>query len=254
MNKRMSLHFLVAGLVAFSAAAVSQPTWNTQTITSGNVVSPKSIAYDDSSKPIVFYAYANQAYVAKWNGSSWTTRGIGIGYSTAIYHIVCVRKDSLIHCLVMYNYGGYLLKHVQVGLDGNVRNIATIPNAANNELSLCAAQNAYIIMAYANVIRRFNLTTQLWGGNESFDDAGSSSQPDVTTGPDGTIWVAYRDDAGQNLKVARSRPAGGWDTWFVDQPGNVGTYAQIKVDASNIAHVTYYDATNLRLKYAVFNP
>jgi len=70
--------------------------------------------------------------------------------------------------------------------------------------------------------------------------------------------IAYYDNSGKDLWYAQPSSAGNcgpgntWKCSQVDTTGDVGQYASLDVDDSNISHLAYYDATNGKLMYAVY--
>jgi len=62
--------------------------------------------------------------------------------------------------------------------------------------------------------------------------------------------VAYQ--AGTGLRYA-VRGAGGWSNLTVDDAGDVGAFASMRLDAAGGPHLAYHDATSRNLKYA-FSP
>jgi hypothetical protein len=70
----------------------------------------------------------------------------------------------------------------------------------------------------------------------------------------GTLYMAYFDDATQNLKFATRTAAGDWSTvQAVDGAVNVGTYLSLSLDSAGRPGIAYLDGTNADLKYAHFN-
>lgn len=77
---------------------------------------------------------------------------------------------------------------------------------------------------------------------------------DVAYGSNGTLYVAWYDPTGQDLKFASRNSSGTWSsTTTIDSTGDVGTYASLAVDRTNHPAIAYYDATNADLKTAYFN-
>jgi len=60
------------------------------------------------------------------------------------------------------------------------------------------------------------------------------------------LWYAQPDIAG-NCGTGNS-----WNCYQVSTAGDVGQYASLDVDDSDISHLAYYDATNGKLMYAVY--
>lgn len=92
---------------------------------------------------------------------------------------------------------------------------------------------------------------------------------DIVVAPhNGTVYVSYYDATNQELRMARSTtpgagncgPSDSWNCSTVDTDGNVGMYSSIDVlwvDQSigfdyNKIGISYYDAINKALKYAVY--
>ena len=82
----------------------------------------------------------------------------------------------------------------------------------------------------------------------------------LALGPHGVPHVVYYDRSNHVLRHAwRELPgarqqadaaAGPWQTETVDSDGIIGTYASVAADEHGALHVTYYDETQERLKYA----
>ena len=234
--------------------ATSQ-TWQTQLVNPGSINNPRSVCYDDSGFPIVIYTVnAYQIFFSRWNGTSWESREIVHAQNYSATFIAAIRKDSLIHCFYYYS-SNYYTYDVQLRLDGTVKTSTTVGYTSGSDGDVAVEPTGEMVFVYSyNGIRarRYSFSTNVWSPEEIVDGSVSLSNPAIATSSSGAIWVAYKDGLGLNLKVARSN-ATGWNVWFVDTDGNVGQNPQIQVDASNTAHITYYDATNRSLKYATFS-
>ena len=70
----------------------------------------------------------------------------------------------------------------------------------------------------------------------------------------GHAHVSYYDNSNDDLKYATCAAdcaaAASWQTATVDAGGNVGRYTSLAVGAGERLHVSYYDDSNLDLKYA----
>ena len=46
---------------------------------------------------------------------------------------------------------------------------------------------------------------------------------------------------------------GSWSNYTIDSTGDVGAWSSIAMDSNELMHISYYDATNKDLKYALYN-
>ena len=71
------------------------------------------------------------------------------------------------------------------------------------------------------------------------------------------VHISYQDNANDNLKYATCASscssASSWTTTSVDTTGIVGPYTSIAIDSNDAVHISYRDATNSDLKYAVLD-
>jgi hypothetical protein len=69
----------------------------------------------------------------------------------------------------------------------------------------------------------------------------------------GRLHVSYFDDTNGDLKYATCAASCGlaasWQAATVDAAGDVGAYTSLAVDAGGRLHVSYFDNTNIDLKY-----
>jgi len=262
----MKKYFLFFILLIFVSSSLSQQ-WNRQIVNPGFLASSESIFYNPDGYPALIYSSNKRILLSTWNGESWKT--IPLTYSNGVELQVNglnllkgVRVDSIYHIVFKYDWrdGTYSRSYMQVSLNGTTkyfRNI--IPNTEySGSLSITNYFRKEILISFAKsglFLERFDLQTNEWSDVTVVDGTpGVGSYNDIIVAPDGRIWISYYDAVGKNLKVARSKTAGGWDVWFVDTKGDVGQYSQISVDNNNVAHIVYYDATKKRLKYATFQP
>lgn len=71
---------------------------------------------------------------------------------------------------------------------------------------------------------------------------------------DGQPAIAYYALQSGDLRYAKLNPGTAeWEIIDVDEDGDVGGYPQLQFTQTGRPHIIYYDFTNARLKYAVFN-
>lgn len=71
--------------------------------------------------------------------------------------------------------------------------------------------------------------------------------------PDGTLWVAYREDTGGNVKLARRTAGAGcnvgsWTCEQVETATNAGNDPELAFDAAGHAWISHYDSTGTDLR------
>ena len=72
----------------------------------------------------------------------------------------------------------------------------------------------------------------------------------LTLNAAGGVYVAYKDDSGENLKIATNL-SGGFQTYVIDSAGNVGQWIDAAFDETNgVLWVSYIDNTNGDVKSA----
>ena len=71
------------------------------------------------------------------------------------------------------------------------------------------------------------------------------------------VHISYYDTTNKDLKYATCASscssASSWTTTSVDTTGIVGPYTSIAIDSNDAVHISYRDATNSDLKYAVLD-
>ena len=86
---------------------------------------------------------------------------------------------------------------------------------------------------------------------DSSGDVGYNSSIAVNAG---RIHISYYDFDNGNLKYAlcssNCTQSSNWATTTTDVPGDAGEYSSIALDSSSKVHISYYDKTNDKLKYA----
>lgn len=78
--------------------------------------------------------------------------------------------------------------------------------------------------------------------------AGSDSCMDVAD--DGTVWIAFMDNSGLDLRVGR-RGASGWRSWLVESAGATGFAPSCRLDSQGRLHVAYARRDLGELRYRI---
>jgi hypothetical protein len=214
----------------------------------GSILSPQSIVYGNNGEPIILYSHGGLSF-SRWNGVTWETKNIMAG-STA-QEIYAIKYDNIIYCI--YRNASNSIRFIRMNLDGSVVSNVSI-NSWNGNVNLAINESAQEILLVSNYgLRRYNIVGNTWSGDEKFDGSSGITQPSVAVSLNGTIWIAYKEIIGNNLKVAQSNGSD-WNVWFVDTSTNVGDYNRIWIDNNNVAHIVYYNNTSQILQYATFKP
>jgi len=91
---------------------------------------------------------------------------------------------------------------------------------------------------------------------EIVDDSGYVGKyPAIALDSSGYVHIAYLYEyfsinSAKNLRYATNAPSGAWNVEIVDDSGYVGEYADLAVDSSDTVHISYFDLSSGRLKYA----
>jgi len=88
----------------------------------------------------------------------------------------------------------------------------------------------------------------------TIDSSGTVGQyPSLTLNVSGFPIISYYDNTNFDLKFAISPTltgSGTWSNFTIDSVGNVGQYTSLTLDFSGFPIISYYDATNIDLKFA----
>jgi hypothetical protein len=108
--------------------------------------------------------------------------------------------------------------------------------------------------AAGNLAVSGDFTFTVMDGDPPVDPGSTGLANGIAYDASGTMYMAYFDDATQNLKFATRTAAGDWSTvQGVDAGLNVGTYLSLALDSAGRPGIAYLDGTNADLKYAHFN-
>lgn len=130
---------------------------------------------------------------------------------------------------------------------------AALPNTTTNVMTVAQRIGGATGNCYTG-------NTSNWQCTVIDNSASVGHDANIATGPDGTIWVVYRDVTNTSLKVAtNSNKAGmspcsaaGWYCTTVDNQADVGYETNFAFDNSGNPWISYYDATNTSVKVANF--
>ena len=254
---------IITGIVMlFSFSNLRAQTWNTQIVHSGSINGPRSLRIAPDGNPVIFERVdVHNFLIVKWNGNTWQTVYAGsedwwFGLNTVSGVLV---GDTYLVTLGWTDYGSFNILRIllmQINRNGAV----TYQERFDGDSpALSVSNNGRVRIAYrynsALYVKSYNPIDNT-SSNLSLVDGSVGENIDVATGTDNRTWISYYDYTSKDLKVAQSDTSGiaGWNIWTVDAQGDVGMYSSIWVDQTNTAHVAYYDATDQKLKYAVFNP
>jgi hypothetical protein len=239
--------------------------WTIQTI--GDGWGETALALGASDFPHIIYSdgtYRNLIY-AHWTGSAWDLHGIecstcslgesGVGISMSV--------DSDDHPHVSY-FSYDTLKYAHwTGSIWEMHSDYLVKHASGTSLVLDVSDTPHI-----SYVRGFDDESNYYLAYATWTGSGWSNYKEVDFykgGPpsdtylslaldtDSNPHIAYANDYGHpytnTLKYA-SWTGGAWDILAVDNTGNVGFGASLKLDSSGKPHISYIDSTNRTLKYA----
>jgi hypothetical protein len=81
--------------------------------------------------------------------------------------------------------------------------------------------------------------------------------PSIAIDADGFPHISYRNkdsEVNGSLKYAVKTASGAWLIEEPDTVGNVGRHTSLALDAGGLPHISYFDESNLDLKYARGRP
>lgn len=201
--------------------------WNFQTVdAAGDVGMYPSLQLDSGDRPYIsYYDETNKALkFAYWNGTSWTVQFVeNAAAEVGMYNDLTLSKSAF-NCY------------------------ATLPAGVCPIISYYDNSNKDLKVAFLSIISAW--VTQVV---DSGGDVGQYSSIDLDYS--GDLHVSYYDLTNGWLKHARAFKGGsewGWGTVeVVDSAGNVGKYSSLRVDPFNQTMISYYDASQGDLKFAL---
>jgi hypothetical protein len=253
-----------AWLVVLSLAAVTcaWAQWNIQTVDGDKIAGPFcKVLSDSTGTPNIFYAQGsgsggqNPIKHAQWTGSGWHFEQVtGNGPDLLGSNIAaCMDKRGGWHLSNGFP-GGYTWNINYSWSAAGVWRDTTL-NTGNQVNSVAIAADTG---CFPHIVYQANgLLFHLWQvkvapptwSMDTIDIGSNLRRPAMVIDSLNHIYVAYYD-AG-DLKMAYF-DGNKWGTHIVDmQGGNVGDYCDLKLNSSGNVCISYYDATNGALKYAV---
>ena len=196
--------------------------WSCETVDSSSDVGKfSSIAIDPTTNlPVIAYWYMVFPYKIKlataWSGG-WDTITVDDSHG-----YISLKIDSTGAAHISYSSSDKLKYAKRVGSGGNCGG----NNYQCDSIDVCSGSCLYSSLA--------------------LDGSGQPRIAYYETNDD-DLWFAQPAETSGNCG-----PGNSWGCYQVDSASDVGRYASLDVDSNNIPHIAYYDATNGKLRYAVY--
>ncbi len=236
--------------------------WDIDTVDdSGNVGMYSNIALDKAGYPhIVYFDDGNTRLKhAWWTGAFWKTETVNDPNSNDYGYWCDIAIDSLNRIWVSYydadNKRLMCARKVGAVWDTIYIVVEAFGPPVGEYSSICIDTSNNPHISYYHQIN--GLSHAWWDGSkwqaQQVDFAGGYYTSIIASECD-TLHISYYNPSSRDLKYAKgyySSGSWGWTTQVVDTQGDVGKWTSIAV-CGNSPHISYYDATNLCLKYAHF--
>ncbi len=228
-----------------------------------------SLALDADGYPrIAYYGFITSEYFgnlryAYFNGTDWTVEVPDTTSYTGKYASLALDTDDHPH-IAYYDESdqGRLLYVVNAA--GTWSAPAAIDESASSALGKFASMRIdaddYAHVCYwdetAVALKYATNASGAWVSRTIDSSGGAGQYGSLAIGTDGAIHISYYSQNGNDLKYA-TNSSGEWTTQVVDAPGtpatNAGTFTSIAIGPDGRPHISYIDATNTDLKYAVMD-
>ncbi len=201
------------------------------------------VLYYDNNLDQLVYAHNDAGDTQNIANNSGNSSAVSSGDGGAVY---ASTYNDFNADLTFYEFDGETWNGAVVDSSGDV--------GAYNSLTVSAAGTKYITY-YDNTNGDLKLAQQSSGGSSwSTSTIDNSTSADIgqynSVAVSGTaLYVSYYDDVNDNLMHA-TNVSGAWVKTTVDATNDVGSFSSIAVGDTGRIHICYYDATNLRLRYA----
>jgi hypothetical protein len=255
-------------LLAFGSTAAEGQTWNIQVVDdAGDAGYYSQIASLSDGTPCISYKEGSEIRMSRWveegGQSGWVSRQIASGVYGQNFKMVV---DDLNHLHFVWTNGSYVVNYGAYDVASGSWLIG--PGSTGNSgstwnLDLCVKtvgpdRIPYIALASSSQVKmaKRDPVSGTWTtevvADATHPPTGAAS---IAVDSTGGIHIAYCEYSGEYNLMYAVKVAGGttWMLQTVDPGGtsvNVGEYASILVDQSDVVHIAYYDRTNHDLKYA----
>jgi|GEM_PF-6947518 len=232
-------------------AAFNGATWTISIVDSaGFVGSYSSLAFQSGNLPAISYwdVTSNDLKYAAFNGTTWiitTVDGVGnVGQFSSLAF------DSAGHpCIAYYDSSNHALKYATFNGSAWIKTTVSSVTIASR-LSLVIDSADHPAIAYQDNGNGYLKYAAFDGTNWAIStvaiDCNNATSLALTSA--GLPRIAYQSNS-LNLKYA-SFDGSAWTTSIVDGSGAVGGAVSLKLNASDIPSISYYDQTANDLKYA----
>jgi hypothetical protein len=264
-----ALFFSALLVLAFGFTAAQGQTWNIQLVDdAGDAGYYSQIVTLSNGMPCIAFKESSTIRIARWVEDGGQTGWVYRQMATSVYgQNFKMVVDDQDHLHFLCTNGSYALTYgvFDVATDSWIISWTStgITGCSGCHIDLCvrtfgADRIPYMAVANGSLVRmgRRDPGTGTWTvetvADATHQPTGAAS---IAVDSAGGVHVAYCEYTGEyNLNYV-VKPAGSttWMLQTVDPGGanvNVGEYASILIDQSDVVHIAYYDRTNHDLKYA----
>jgi hypothetical protein len=249
MKSKILVGFIMSILLITGTLA----QWNKHTVDAGKY---NKILNDSSGTPHIFYFQSYCLRHAKWTGSGWFFEPILSNISSPYWDAfdAIYSRNGTWHLCWMVSTGYDM--HYTYNIGNIWKDTIIKPFNYGYEQSLSIALDTFNfphIVSYHGMSQRLEHRWYVSGPTahwmcDTIDMNTDIRRPKIVIDSLNRIYVAYY--ASGHLKLAYYDGTQ-WGTHFVDILNDVGEFCDLKLDKNGKVCISYYDATNGDLKYAV---